>query len=268
MRVVNLASGSKGNCTLFEFASTAYLVDCGICERELVQKLDFVGCPIEKLSGVFVTHLHSDHVSGVVKFCNKHKIPVFAKMRNWEEAESRLRPAKTSLFGLSEGLKRVIFEEVFCLDECEVSVFDVSHDAPSTVGFVFSDFNKRVGIVSDIGVFDATALNFLQGADLVFIESNHDEEMLRTGDYPFVLKQRILSSKGHLSNNQCAEAVVELAKKGTRFFVLMHLSEENNDPQIARSTIFDGLAKAGLDAENISVFVSDQYKISKNFILG
>lgn len=269
MRVINLASGSRGNCTLFEFANTAYLVDCGITKKELEQKLQFVGCSLDKIKGVFVSHIHSDHIGGIATFCNKYKIPVFAKSKNWETMSNDTQKGyRVTLENVDLGLRRVLDDERIDFEEFELKVFDVSHDAPSTVGFVFEEAGKKVGIVSDLGVFDAVALNFLSGADLVLIESNHDEMMLRSGRYPLALQSRILSNRGHLSNRQCAEAIGQLANRGTKFFMLMHLSEENNDPEIALSTIYEYLVENEFNVNEIAIFVSSQHKVGKNFILG
>ena len=268
MRVINLASGSRGNATLFEFENSAFLVDCGLTKKELEQKLAFVGCQISKIKGVFISHIHTDHILGVAVFCNHYNIPVFARSVNWGIDKNSGRHYRVTLEKVKENLRRNLDEEIVLFDEFRLMVFDVSHDAPSTVGFVFESGEKKVGIVSDLGVVDATALNFLTGADLVMIEANHDEMMLRSGKYPFALQNRILSAKGHLSNTQCAEAVGCLAKRGTRFFMLMHLSEENNDPEIALSTIYNYLVENEFNANEIAIFVSSQNRVGKNFILG
>ena len=258
MRVINIASGSKGNCTLVETANCAVLIDCGLGIIETTKRLSACGTDVSKISAIFISHTHSDHIKAVEQFARKYKTKIFASDRNWYH--SVMQKVQSNL--------RMIFneDEEFLYEDLRVLPFVVSHDAPSTVGFRVYAEGKSFSIITDVGYFSEANFQAVAGSDLILIESNHNIEMLMNGPYPRDLKKRVMSSVGHLSNVDCAKQIVRLSKFGTKHFMLMHISETNNTPELAYLETMTVLKNENLD-KNIFVGVSFQDKPSTNFVL-
>lgn len=225
MRVHVFASGSGGNCLLLEDRNTRVLIDAGISKRRVVAALGSVGCTMGDIGGVLITHEHSDHISGLESLVHGLRLPVYAP-----------RTVATRIFcmkpELEEHLRVIPVGEPFPLGELRVTAFHTSHDTDESVGYRFEGHGIYAH-ATDTGCVTEEMRAALLGADTVLLESNHDEEMLRYGPYPFYLKRRILSDRGHLSNADCAALARELAEKGTRQIILAHLSRENNTPDKA-----------------------------------
>lgn len=257
MRVINLASGSKGNCTLIEGENSALLIDCGLDLTRIEELIYEAGCDVSKIKAILVTHTHSDHIKSVVKFQKKYGITVYATDKNWQEGK---------LQKIEFPSRGFLTTDEFELNEFMVCPFEVSHDAISTVGFVVKSGGKKFAIATDLGEMTSAIIDKIAGSDLIFLEANYDEHMLRTGSYPRIIKERILSKFGHLSNIDSGEAISILSKLGTKYFVLMHISENNNTPELAYGTVKNILKNKNLD-NNIYIGVSHQYKIGSNFLL-
>lgn len=257
MRIINLASGSKGNSTLIEGENTAILIDCGLDLKNMEEKLMLVGCNPEKVGAIIVTHTHVDHIKSVVKFSAKYGSLVYATEKNWIEGK---------LQKITLDRRRFIGVEDFFIEEFTISPFEVSHDAISTIGVSVLCKGRKFSIATDIGVMTTEVLDRLSGSDLVFLESNYDDYMLKVGPYPPQIKKRIFSNVGHLSNSDCANSIVRLIEKGTKHFVLMHISENNNKYELAYGTTMNVLKSKNLD-KNIFVGVAFQHKVGSNFIL-
>lgn len=236
MRVHVFASGSGGNCLLLEDRETKILIDAGISKRRVVAALASLGCAMEQIGGVLITHEHSDHISGLVSLVKGRDLPVFAP----HTVAARLLGAFPAL---QDQLRVIPVGEAFSLGDLRITAFHTSHDTDESVGYRI----QGTGIyahATDTGCVTEEMRAALLGADTVLLESNHDEEMLRYGPYPFPLKKRILSARGHLSNADCAALARELAENGTRCLILAHLSRENNTPEKAMEET--GRALAGL----------------------
>ncbi len=257
MRIINLASGSKGNCTLIEGDNSAILIDCGLELKNIEELLSLSNCCPEKVNAIIVTHTHSDHIKSAVKFSAKYNSEVWATDKNWVEGKLQKVPFER---------RRFITLDDFYIDEFTISPFEVSHDAISTIGMSVFSHGRKFSIATDIGVMTSEIIEKMAGSDLVFIESNYDEYMLKNGSYPPVIKQRIASRYGHLSNLDCAETIMRLIDRGTKHFVLMHISENNNTYELAYGTIKNVLKNRNLD-NNIFIGVAFQHKIGSNFIL-
>ena len=217
-----LASGSKGNAALVEGPGGLVLVDDGLSRRALLGRADELGVDAERIVGVILTHEHSDHVGGLTVFCNRFDGPLFAT-------------AGTA--GARRYLAELPFELVGHSDEFElagmrVRTFPTSHDAADPVGLRFSTEDDALGFCTDTGELGDEALNALAGTRILALESNHDEHMLATGDYPAYLKARVAGPTGHLSNAQAAAALEQLVGEDTETVVAMHLSQENNRPSV------------------------------------
>lgn len=243
LKICTIASGSTGNCTYISTEETTILVDEGIPVTRVEKCLKVLGRGVNL--AVAVTHSHSDHISNV---------PVFARRNNAEVychyAAARAVKDKGN-YALGQPIE--FSDEDFIVGDVIVSPFRVSHDVPC-VGFVFSHKAKRIAVATDIGHLGGAVLGKLSGCDVVLIESNHDEGLLRANrQYSPWLKSRILSDSGHLSNNACAEACVKLAATGVKQFILGHLSQENNYPELAFNTVSGALESAGFTEVGVEV---------------
>ena len=229
-----LASGSKGNAYVVAGPEGAVLVDCGISLRELRRRAAAVGAPLDDVRAAFLTHEHSDHVAGLSVFCNHFDGKLYATAGT-VAARRYLSDLPFSLVDLSEEL-------VVC--GMRVRTFPTSHDVADPIGLRFSAADDALGICTDTGVLTLGAHEALAGCRVLALESNHDRHMLATGPYPAFLKARVGGDRGHLSNDQAAEALRELVGPDTETVVAMHLSEKNNRPAVAIRTL-----AAALDAQ-------------------
>lgn len=242
LSVVSLFSGSKGNCTLVTAGEDRILIDAGRTAKAVVSALGSVGCEMENISAIFVTHEHCDHVSALPVLAKRYGMPIHMTRRS---AEAMPLVEGSPLIGclkLHDGEFRVILP-----GGAEICAFSVPHDSRECVGYRITFEGRSIGVVTDIGYVTKRVFDMLFGCDTVMIEANHDKDMVRNGRYPEALKQRILSGGGHLSNDDCAELVSMLAKNGTRHIILAHLSEENNTPDIALETVGKALVDRRAD---------------------
>lgn len=234
-RLCPLFSGSTGNSYYIGTRAAGLLIDAGRSARQLEGMLKLCGIDPLAVHGILVTHEHSDHVSGLRVFAKKYGMPVFCTPGTLEAL----------------GTMAVEFEARPLPDELEVggvrvTHFPVSHDCAQPVGYRLETADGRtIALATDLGFLSDQVKAGLLGADLVVIESNHDVDMLRGGPYPYPLKQRVLSDRGHLSNAVCAAFLPELLKSGTRRFLLGHLSRQNNTPELAVNTSLAALVRAG-----------------------
>ena len=241
-KVCQLFSGSSGNSIFVSDGSTKLLVDAGVSAKRIEQALYEIGEDASELSAIFVTHEHSDHISGVRVLASRYGFPVFANGRVIEKMiDSGCVTEKVNAKILTSGVE---------LGGVEVVPFENSHDSAACLGYRLNMCGDRsVAVCTDTGYITDDARSALMGCDLVFLESNHEVTMVQNGPYPYYLKQRILSKVGHLSNAACSEFACELLENGTTRLVLSHLSRENNHPDIARQTTLAALQSAGFSEE-------------------
>jgi phosphoribosyl 1,2-cyclic phosphodiesterase len=229
-----LASGSKANCALISSSTTRILVDAGLSCRETVKRLRALGERPEEISAILITHEHSDHVAGLQRLAAKLNVPVFiteSTHRQWnrsmrdEEGKVPELP-KAEHFSAGHG---------FQIGDVSIMPFTIPHDAIDPVGFTFRTEGVKIGYATDLGYMPVSVRNHLSGCDVLVLESNHDVEMLRSGPYPWSVKQRVMSRVGHLSNEALAEFFTSDYDGGAAYVVLAHLSEQNNLPEVARA---------------------------------
>lgn len=259
MKIVNLGSGSKGNCTLVANEGNVILIDAGLQIQEIEAKLNALGVSPNYINGVLVTHEHSDHIKSLGKFCKKYNVPVFAHTKEWPVLETKAKEIPSNLkFGFDE--------RDFYIGSFTISSFELSHDANMCVGYSIYSNGAKFSIATDLGVCPQKVIEKLKGSQLVLLEANHDENLLLNNQkYPIILKRRILSSKGHLSNKQSAEVIAQLVG-GTNQVILGHLSEENNSPALAYNTIKSILAERGIEeGKHIFIDVAYQHQMSNIF---
>src|SRR5947209_4448551 len=232
VRFTVLASGSKGNCTVVGTERTRLLVDCGLSCRETFRRMRLMGEDPQALSAIVISHERSDHVQGLLVTAKKLRIPVYMTQATRAAWRRQLRAQRLEL---PPELKEEAFDagRSFQIGDIAVSSFTIPHDAADPVAFTFRSEGVKLGIVTDLGYIPASVRHHVRGCDVLMIESNHDLEMLRTGPYPWSVKQRVMSRVGHLSNDSLAQFFAEYYDGGASYIVLAHLSEQNNHPEIA-----------------------------------
>ena len=231
-----LASGSRGNCALVASSSTRILVDAGLSGRETFKRLRALGERTEEISAILITHEHSDHVAGLQRLATKLNVPVFLTAPT-HHAWSRAVRDNDDKGALPELPKSEHFSagRGFRVGDIDVMPFTIPHDAIDPVGFTFRAEGVKVGFATDLGYMPVSVRDHLRGCSVLVIESNHDLEKLRSGPYPWSVKQRVMSRVGHLSNDALAEFFTNDYDGAAEYLVLAHLSEENNHPEIARA---------------------------------
>lgn len=232
-----LASSSAGNCTFVGTGNTRILVDAGLSRKETCLRLQAIGEEPERIDAILLTHEHSDHVSGLVSFLKKYRTPVYLTHLteptiDWNAGET---PRELFQAGAS-----------FQVGDISIDSYTVPHDAADPVGFCFRAGGVKIGLVTDLGYIPASISVHVRGADLLILESNHDLEMLKVGPYPWPVKQRVMSRRGHLSNDVVGEFIASGMDPATATLVLGHLSEHNNHPELARITAAQALSRRGL----------------------
>lgn len=268
MRIFTLASGSSGNCLLVTDGENNILIDAGISLRRIKTGISSLGLSPDDLSGVLVTHEHSDHISGLAMLVKKHEVPIYAPPMTAETIAHTVP-------GADRLIRPILPGEGFSLGDVKVTAFPTMHDTPDSVGYRL-DGEISFGLCTDLGCVTDEVLDYMQGVHCAVIEANHDEEMLRYGSYPYYLKRRILSPRGHLSNEASGQLAVFLAQHGARSLVLGHLSRENNTPALAEETVRGALRAAGYDtalktappAELLAVYPEDTYAESNAHMCG
>jgi phosphoribosyl 1,2-cyclic phosphodiesterase len=227
---------------LLETANTRLLIDAGLSKRETLRRLTELGtCPAQ-LDGILISHEHTDHCAGLAQLLGKWKTTVFVTEPTLEAIVAVLPN------GAGERIDRVSHIQAgqrFTIGDIEVSAFAIPHDAVDPLGFTFRANGTKVAIVTDLGYLPELVKQHLRGADLLVLESNHDLEMLKVGPYPWHIKQRVMSRTGHLSNHTVSEylADVDSFDAQPRHLVLAHLSENNNNPDVARISAEEALRR-------------------------
>ncbi|WP_339529156.1 MBL fold metallo-hydrolase [Pseudomonas mucidolens] len=230
MRFAVLGSGSQGNGTLVAHDDTYVLVDCGFSLRETERRLLRLGVHPTQLSAILVTHEHADHVHGVGLLSRRYNLPVYLSRGTLRGMRKPIDPAGFLAGG-----------EQLQIGALSIDVIAVAHDAQEPTQYVFSDGERRFGVLTDLGSYCAKVLEGYRDLDALMIESNHCRDMLARGHYPYFLKQRVGGERGHLNNHQAAYLVYELGWQDLQHLVLAHLSSKNNLPQLARQCFVDTL---------------------------
>ena len=233
-----LGSGSKGNCALVEGPQGLIMIDDGFSRRETLARMHELDLSESDVRALILTHEHSDHVSGVPVWCKNFTGELYASAGT---AQTRAKIADLPFEEFSPG-------DVLEIAGVQVATFPTMHDVVNPVGFRFTCKGDAIGFATDTGVLPPGSLRLLADARILALESNHDVPTLRTGSYPRMLQDRILSERGHLSNDQAAQAVPQLVTDRTEQLIAMHISQENNRPSLAVRALAEALG-ATLDNE-------------------
>lgn len=222
MRLCSIVSGSSGNCVYLDSGDTHLLIDIGCSARQAERGMAVHGLDPKDLDGILVTHEHGDHIKGVGAMSRRFKLPIYANMKTWAKMVKKL--------GKLPAEHRKVFQDgqVFPLKDLLITPFSLHHDAADPVGYAIESEEGKASITTDTGFVDDEMMDTVAGSDIYYFEANHDVDMVMTGPYPPQLKKRILSSKGHLSNNQAGEALSELLTGYDEVVLLAHMSTNNN----------------------------------------
>ncbi|WP_338450405.1 MBL fold metallo-hydrolase [Niallia oryzisoli] len=247
-----LASGSTGNATFIESENHSFLVDAGFSGKQMEALFEQIGRDISKLSGIFVTHEHSDHIKGVGILARKYKLPVFANEKTWKAMDHLIGEVPTEqkfVFGM---------ETVKSFGSVDIESFGVSHDAAEPMFYVFHHEGKKLVLITDTGYVSDRMKGTISNADTYVFESNHDVSMLRMGRYPWNIKRRILSDVGHVSNEDAALAMSDVIGDHTKGIYLAHLSLDNNMKDLARMAVAQTLETKGIIVgEQVALYDTD-----------
>lgn len=243
-----LASGSTGNAIFVLTDNHSFLVDAGLSGKQMEALFQQIDRDMSKLSGILVTHEHSDHIKGVGIVARKYKLPIYANQKTWQAMDPLIGQVPTD--------QKFTFdmETVKTFGGLDIESFGVSHDAAEPMFYVFHYGQKKLVLITDTGYVSDRMKGLISNADAYVFESNHDVQMLRMGRYPWNIKRRILSDVGHVSNEDAAIAMAEVAGDRTKSFYLAHLSQDNNMKDLARMAVSQTLEGRGIR-------VGDQFQL-------
>lgn len=246
-----LASGSKGNSILIKTLKTKILLDAGLSGKKIFAAIENLSLSGEKLDAVIVSHEHSDHIKGAGIICRKLQIPLYITEPTYNYCVKKIGKLPLGAIFFNPG-------ENFTIKDIEIQPFASSHDAVDSCNFIFKktgDSERKLAIVTDVGFSSNLLITRLMNSTTIILESNHDFKMLMNGPYPWELKQRIRSREGHLSNEDAVNIIRKVLHPGLKNLVLAHLSDENNDPILAKNLMAKFLQKAG---HNLKLLVASQ----------
>lgn len=243
MKISVLSSGSRGNSVLVQTSCTKILIDLGVTKSYLEENLKELNVDPNEITGILITHTHVDHIQGLKVFLKKYHPKLYVN--------------KIILSLLKEYIDNFDYElydyPYFSVDDIDVTVIKTSHDVKGSVGFILKNDDKSMVYITDTGYINEKYFKVLSNHNLYIMESNHDINMLMEGKYPFHLKQRILSDKGHLSNKDSSYYLSKFIGDKTKTIVLAHLSDDNNTYELALNTLLETLDKNKLRVDNILI---------------
>ena len=243
MKFCSLYSGSSGNSILVASERSKILIDAGVPGKKIDEALSHIGQNPKEINGIFITHEHIDHIKGVGIISRKYDIPIFAPHDTWVAMEKTIGKIK------EHNIKVMDRRSMVSIGDIDIKSFIIPHDAASPVGYTVNSNGKQVSVATDFGTFTREIYDNIKDSEAILIESNYNPGMLDFGPYPYNLKQRIKGIEGHLSNEDCGEAIVKILKNGLgKKIMLGHLSNTNNTPDLAELTVKDILK-----ANNIKV---------------
>lgn len=253
LRTSVLSSGSKGNANLIFTDNTYLLLDAGLSAIKIFTAMQEIGVEPSKLNGIIISHEHSDHVNGAGIVSRKLGIPIYFTQQTFASCQKKIGKLKQEPVFFKVG-------DEFSIRDIQVTSFASSHDAIDSSNFIFQQINnpeQKLAIATDLGFATKLLIEKIKEVTTLILESNHDEVILLTGSYPWELKQRVKSSRGHLSNKQAVAVVSQIIHNRLNNLVLAHLSEQNNTPELARKEMSDFLSEI---KSEVRLFLADQHK--------
>lgn len=232
MKFCSLYSGSSGNSIFIASENAKILIDAGLPGKKIDEALKSIGEDPRELDGIFVTHEHSDHIKGIGVLSRKYDIPIYSNADTWAVMEGLIGKIK------EHNIRIMDRRSTMSIKDLDVISYNIPHDAVAPVGYTVHCNGKRASVTTDFGIYTEEIRDNIKDSEVILLESNHDINMLKFGPYPYNLKRRILSEVGHLSNEDCGKALVDLIKyKSNRRVILGHLSGTNNHPDLALETV-------------------------------
>jgi phosphoribosyl 1,2-cyclic phosphodiesterase len=253
IEVCSLSSGSNGNCFYVRTGSDRFLVDAGISCRQIKQRLRIIGSDIEEISGIFITHEHSDHIRGLQVLLKHHSIPIYMTEKTYWRCPVQIDDTLLNFIGANDHIP---------INGTVIQSMPKSHDAIDPVLFCIHFKGKKISIVTDAGHICQNVVNAVRDAHIVFIESNYDDNMLWQGPYPPQLKQRVAGTYGHLSNLLAAQLIYHHASPELSHIFLSHLSENNNHPDIAINTLLHHINQRN-DLNHVQTLLTSRHNVSE-----
>lgn len=245
MKIKTLASGSKGNASIVLCGKINLLIDIGISYLNLKRKLEEIDLSIEDFDALLITHAHVDHIKGLSSLTKHSNIKLYFPEGMYNELKDKI---------YSDNIEFI--QDKFEIGEVEIELIHTSHDAASSVGYIIAYQGKSLVYVTDTGYINRKYLAKMKEKNLYLIESNHDEKMLMEGPYPYYLKQRVISDRGHLSNKTTAKYLEDLVGENTKHIILAHLSEKNNTEELAKEAVLEKVSN-----KNIEILIARQDEV-------
>lgn len=260
LKCCSLYSGSSGNSFFIQSENTNILIDAGVsCKKiETTLKNDF-NLSLNDINAIFVTHEHIDHTKSLNLISSKYNLPVFASKGTWNALKEKTEKISDNNKNIFEINKSFEFKDL------RIFPFSTPHDAAEPCGFNIYNGNSKISIATDLGYVDNNLLNNLKESSFLMLEANYEPNILKFSSYPYRLKERISSKQGHLSNNAASEVISELINYGLKDVLLIHLSKENNVPEIAYETVVGKLKNSNCSLNNINLAIAPRDNLSQIF---
>ena len=263
MKFCSLYSGSSGNSIFIASDNAKVLIDAGLAGKKIDDALKHIGEESSSIDGIFITHEHIDHIKGVGVLSRKYDIPIYANDNTWAVMEKNIGKIKEHNIRIMDRRSSIT------INDLEIRSFNIPHDAIAPVGYTVSYAGKNASVVTDFGVFTEEIRDNIIDSDIILLESNHDINMLRMGPYPYNLKLRVLGENGHLSNEDCGNAIVSLIKSDKKKQIMLgHLSGTNNHPDLAYQTVVDVLSANGIrPGDDVTLQLASRHNPSEIILL-
>lgn len=256
MKFCPLYSGSSGNSIFFGEGEDRILIDAGLPGKRIDSAMKEINEDTANIKGIFITHEHSDHIKGAGVLSRKYDIPIYANELTWKAMYGKI--------GKIRDENVVVISDSVKIGNILIEPFDTSHDSAHSCGYIIHGEKDKVAIVTDLGTIGEDIFCKIRECSIILLECNHDVEMLKFGPYPYVLKKRILSDFGHLSNEACGEAILNILNGSKKTVYLGHLSKTNNHPDLAYKTVENILVGSGIKiGEDIDLIMTNRDKISR-----
>ena len=251
----SLYSGSSGNSFFVTSGKTNIIIDAGVSLKKITTALQQIDIKGEDIDAILVTHDHIDHTKSIATLSNKYNIPVFANKKTWEAIPD-------IAIKIPDNNKKIFINlEKFLIGDIEIFPFNTPHDAADPCGFNLYNSGKKISIATDIGYISDELLDHLKKSSSILLEANYDPEILKYSRYPYILKKRISSDSGHLSNIAAAKTISKLYDSGLTNALLIHLSKENNFPEL----VYETIKNETLNCKNLFIDVAPRDKPTKFF---
>ena len=251
MKFSSLGSGSSGNSSYIEMGNKKFLIDAGFSGKKIVEKLNNIGKRIEDIKGIFVTHEHSDHIQGLGVVSRKYDIPIYLHEMTYSVIREKI--GKIDKKNLN-----FIREDKVVIGDCVINNFEVMHDAKKCLGYTFEYKEKKLSYASDVGCVNNIIKENLKNSDVIVLESNYDYNMLMTGPYHWELKNRVKGRNGHLSNAEASKLISQVMSDKLKKIYLMHISKDNNTPELAYNTLHEILERENRSNLEIEIVTENE----------